>query len=372
MSDTLFHPLIIAGLSAFLAVLITIIDGIVNNYGDVEIDINSGSKRIIVKGGAPLLGTLAEKKIFVPSACGGRGTCGACKVKILSDVGPVLPTETPFLNPLELSSKTRLSCQIKVKSKIDIEIPEDLFNVQSFQTRVVSIKDVTYDIKEIRFELLNPQDVRFKPGQYMQLEIPPYGKIRTPTQRAYSISSVPSDNKAIELLIRLVKGGIVTSYVFQQLKVGQEIKLIGPFGDFHIQDTGADMVCVAGGSGMAPFNSILFDMFERGNTSRNIWYFFGARTQKDLFYVEKLRSLEKQWSQFHFIPALSEPQAEEDWKGDSGLITVVLDKYMREKMDPKSVKEGYLCGSPGMIDACVKVMNANSIQTDKIYYDKFA
>jgi Na+-transporting NADH:ubiquinone oxidoreductase subunit F len=372
MTDLWLHPLIIASISAFLAVLITVIDGLVNNYGDVEIDINSGSKKLVVKGGAPLLGSLAERKIFVPSACGGRGTCGACKVKILSDVGPVLPTETPFLNPTELKNNTRLSCQVKVKSKIRIEIPESLFNVQSFQTRVSSIRNVTYDIREVRFELLNPNDIRFKPGQYMQLEIPPYGKIRTPTQRAYSISSLPKDNHFIELLIRLVKGGIATTYVFDHLKVGDELRLIGPFGDFHVQETMADMVCVAGGSGMAPFNSILFDMFERGDTGRRVWYFFGARTQKDLFYVEKFRSLEKQWPQFRFIPALSEPQPGESWDGESGLITVVLDKYMKGEMDPHSVKEGYLCGSPGMIDACVKVMNANAIPTDRIFYDKFA
>ncbi|MFW5807721.1 MAG: FAD-binding oxidoreductase, partial [Spirochaetota bacterium] len=174
-----------------------------------------------------------------------------------------------------------------------------------------------------------------------------------------------------ELLIRLVPGGIVTTYVFEKMKEGDHMKLIGPFGDFVVQDTQADMICVAGGSGMAPIKSIINDMREKGKTDRTVWYFFGARALRDLFYVEQMRKIEKEWPTFHFVPALSEPEEDDNWDGDTGLITDVLDSYFKTRIGDNP-REGYLCGSPGMIDACVKVMTDNGIGEDSIFYDKFA
>lgn len=371
MSPIFLAPLIVSTISAVLAAIIAIVDGIVNNYGEVKVNIN-GKKVITVKGGASLLTTLSETGIFVPSACGGRGSCGACKVKVLSDVGPHLPTETPMLSPAEIKENIRLSCQVKVKKDIEIWLPEELFNVKKYKTKIESIKDVTHDIKEVKFKLLEPKEISFRAGQYVQIIVPPYEKIKESTQRAYSISSLPSENNAFELLIRLVPGGIATTYVHNYLKEGDIMEVIGPFGDFYLRNTEADVIGVAGGSGMAPLKSIILDMFEKGITDRNVWFFFGARTLEDLYYVELFRELEKKWPKLHFVPALSEPLEEDNWKGETGFITDVLDKYIKEKMDPHTPKEGYLCGSPGMINACVKVMTDNGISEEKIYYDKFA
>lgn len=365
------NALIIGGIGAFLALLVMVIDGFVNNYGEVSLNLND-KKDMKVQGGNSLLQTLAENRIFIPSACGGRGTCGACKVRVKNDIGPVFPTELPLLSKEELAGKTRLSCQIKVKKAIRLSIPDELFNVKAFKTRVHSIVDVTHDIKQIRFKLEEPAGIDFKAGQYVQLEVPPYDKIKEPTQRAYSISSTPGEPDSIELLIRLVPGGIATSYVFSSLAEQQEMKIVGPFGDFVIRDTGADMICVAGGSGMAPIKSIIYYMLENRLTERNLWYFFGARSVKDLFYLEELREIEKKWPSFHYIPSLSAPLPEDNWEGESGLITDVLDKYLKEIIPGENPKEGYLCGSPGMINACCNVLEANNISRDKIFYDKFA
>ena len=187
------------------------------------------------------------------------------------------------------------------------------------------------------------------------------------------MSSRPSDAGRVELLVRLVPGGIATTWVHRHLKVGDRVELVGPFGDFGVRGTSAAMVCVAGGSGMAPFKSILYHMKETGAwPDKEVWYFFGARTTKDLFYVEELEDLSRRMPRFHFVAALSEPRPEEGWKGETGLITEVLDRYMKERIGKDGPFEGYLCGSPGMINACTKVMTRNGVTEDRIYYDKFS
>lgn len=373
MLTFLYGPLVTAGIAAFLALAISLLDMVVNNYGEVAIDINAGKRLYKVRGGSPLLGTLAAEGIFVPSACGGRGSCGACKVKVLSDVGPHLPTETPYLTPEEIKQNVRLSCQVKLKKDIAIELPEELFSVKKFQATVESIKNVTHDIKEVLFRLDNPDSIEFLAGQYVQIVVPPYGTFKESVQRAYSMSSRPGDTGHVELLIRLVPGGIATTWVHQFLKENDKVELVGPFGDFHVRDTPATMVCVAGGSGMAPFKSMLYHMQETGAfPDKDIWYFFGARTGRDMFYVRELQALAAAMPRFHFVPALSEPSAEDGWTGDTGLITDVLERYIKEKIDASKGLEGYLCGSPGMINACTTVMTRNGIALEKIYYDKFA
>lgn len=371
MSGILFAPVVVSAIAAVLAALIAIVDSIVNNYGIVRVTINGGKKELDVKGGAPLLQTLAGQNIFLPSACGGRGSCGACKCRVASDVGPHLPTETPYLTKEEMAENIRLSCQVKVKKAISIEIPDALFNVRQYEGTVEKIRDLTHDIKEVLIAL-GSNAITFDAGMYVQLVVPPYGKIKGETQRAYSMSSSPSDKNHVELLIRLVPGGIATTWVHTELKEGQKIKVIGPFGEFHRRETEAVMVCVAGGSGMAPFRSIFSDMHEKGINNREVWYFFGARTGKDMFYLEELRELEKKWDKFHFVPALSEPQPEDRWSGETGIITDVLDRYLKKSIKTDAGREGYLCGSPGMIAACNKVMTDNGIPLEKIYYDKFA
>lgn len=372
MSPVLLGPLTVAGISAALALVIAVLDRFLNDYGTLKISVNGGKKELSVKGGSPLLGTLAAEGIFVPSACGGRGSCGACKCKVVTDVGPHLPTETPYLNTEEMAGNVRLACQVKVRKDLEIELPEELFRVRKFPARVERIRDLTYDIKEVLFSL-EDQEIEFEPGQYVQLVVPPYDKIPESVQRAYSMSSRPGDPRHVELLIRLVPGGIATTYVHRHLKEGDSAELVGPFGEFGVRDTPATMLCVAGGSGMAPFKSILYHMRETGAwPEKEIWYFFGARSTKDMFYLEEMRELAASWPRFHFVAALSEPRPEEGWQGDSGLITDVLDRYIREKVDPAKGFEGYLCGSPGMINACIAVMKKNGVGEDKIYFDKFA
>ncbi len=364
-------PLIIALISAVLAALIALVDGVVNNYGDCKIDINEGTRELTVKGGDALLGLLASEGIFLPSACGGRGSCGACKCQIVTDVGPHLPTETPYLTEAEMTEGIHLSCQVKVKKDLSIRIPEELFNVKQFKAKVLSIRDLTYDIKEVLFDL-GEDDITFKAGMYVQLVIPPYDKVKGTTQRAYSMSSRPLDNHKVEVLVRLVPGGIATTYVHEHLNEGQSMELVGPFGEFRRSETDAAMICVAGGSGMAPFKSIIHEMIDNNVTNRDLWYFFGARSLKDMFYMDELRALEREHPWFHFVPALSEPAPEDEWTGEIGLITDVLDRFIKEKIGVETEMEGYLCGSPGMINACNNVMTSNGIALEKIFYDKFA
>jgi len=371
MNPILTGPLAVAGISTILALIISILDKLLNNYGQLDITIN-GKKTLNVRGGAPLLGTLAAEGIFVPSACGGRGSCGACKCKVLTDVGPHLPTETPYMTPDEISRNVRLACQVKVRKNLAIELPEELFSVKKFSSRVESIRDLTYDIKEVLLAL-DGQEIEFQAGQYVQLVVPPYGEVAESVQRAYSMSSRPSDRKHVELLIRLVPGGIATTWVHKYLKQGQQVEVVGAFGEFHIHDTPAAMICVAGGSGMAPFKSMLSHMNETGAfPEKEIWYFFGARSLRDMFYLDEMRELSARWPRFHFVAALSEPKPEDNWTGETGLITDVLDRYLQGKVDAGKGLEGYLCGSPGMINACINVMKKNGMGEDKIYFDKFA
>ena len=372
ITNLIYQALLVGGVSVLMAVMISIIDGIVNNYGEVVVDIN-GKKQLTVKGGSKLLGTLADQGIFLPSACGGRGSCGACKCQVNSDVGPHLPTETPYLTDKEMKQNVRLACQVKVKANINVEIPEELFNIRKLDCVVEKITDLTYDIKEVKLKLPEGADLNYVSGQYGQFEVPKYGDLKEPTARAYSFSSNPQNKAQIEFLIRLVPGGAVTTYVHKFLKEGQKINVIAPVGDFNVKDTGAAMICVAGGSGMAPFKSIFNDMIEKGTMGqRDIWYFFGARTTKDMYYLDWLWSLDKKYERFHFVPALSEPQPGEKWDGATGLITAVLDEYLQKTISTAVPKEGYLCGSPGMLDACMAVMRKNSMTEDKIFFDKFA
>ena len=373
MTPLILAPLTLAIVSAALGAFIAVTDMVVNNYGQLKIDINGGKREVEVKGGSTLLLSLSEQDIFVPSACGGRGSCGACKVTVTSDIGPVLPTETPYLTEEELKSNVRLSCQIKVKQDIAIEIPEALFNIKKIRGVVTRIRDLTHDIKEVLVKLPENTEIDYVAGQYGQFEAPKYAKVKEVTQRAYSFSSAPHEKGYLEFIIRLVPDGIVTTFVHNHLKEADSVNIVAPVGDFHVLPTKATMICVAGGSGMAPFKSIFNSMIHTGEIDeREVWYFFGALTTADIFYLDWLRELEKKHSKFHFIPALSEPKETDDWTGETGLITAVLDKYLKQEHLKNADKEGYLCGSPGMLDACMVVMRNNNMDDERIFFDKFA
>ncbi|MBN1269888.1 MAG: 2Fe-2S iron-sulfur cluster binding domain-containing protein [Kiritimatiellae bacterium] len=349
-----------------LAGLLVLAEKKILNYGTCVIDINNGEKKLEVEGGGPLLFALAEHDIYIPSACGGRGSCAYCKLKVHEGGGTIGPVEEPYLSPEERKDNVRLSCQVKVRGNLRIEIPAELFAVRRYRGVLEHKKPLTRDIVELRIRLVEPDTIQFVAGQYVQLESAEY-KGHDSVMRAYSISSPPSDSRHIELIVRLVPDGICTTWVFEHLQEGQELFLSGPYGSFRLSDTDAPVLFIAGGSGMAPIWSILRDMKDRG-IRRKATYFFGALTQEDLFYVEQLRQMEKDLSDFAFVPALSKEPEPSDWKGDRGLITEVVKRHVPDT----SAHEGYLCGSPGMIDASIKVLTEGGMTDDKVFYDKFA
>ncbi len=355
----------VSAVSAVLAILMVIADATIANYGEVKLTINDDHE-YTVKGGRPLLGTLIEQEVFIPSACGGRGSCGLCKVVVEDGAGQYLPTELPWISDEEKEKNIRLSCQLKVKNDMRIRIPEELFSVKEYTATVKRIRDLTHDIKEVTLTLENPDTIEMKAGQFIQFKVPEYELTDEPVYRAYSMSSPPSSTGEIEVEIRLVPNGICTTYVHTYLKEGDTVTVNGPYGDFFLRDTDAEVICIAGGSGMAPLKSILLDMVDKG-INRKVRYFFGARSKRDLFLLEEMKELEEKLPDFKFIPALSEPAEEDAWTGEVGLITDVLDKHVTAGGN----FEGYLCGSPGMIDACVRVLTSKGVPEEKIYYDKF-
>lgn len=335
------------------------------NYGECKISIND-EKELSVTGGKNLLSVLGNEKIFIPSACGGRGTCGLCKLKILEGAGALLPTEEPFLDKKERAESVRLSCQVKVRNDLKIFIPPELFAIQEYKCKCSEIIDLTYDMKQFRFQLTEPNKIDFIPGQFMQFLTPVYEKNSEEIYRAYSISSDPADKNNIEFIIRLVPNGICTTYCFNYLKIGDEVKLNGPYGEFRLSDTDAPIVFIAGGSGMAPIKCILHHMKNAG-IKRKATYYFGANKVKDLCCLDLMRQFENELADFRFAPAVAAPEPDESWSGKKGLIT----NAVKEDLNNAAESEAYLCGSPGMIDASVKVLKEMGMKEDKIFYDKF-
>lgn len=357
----------VTGISTVLAVMIIIAEKFLNNYGECKIDINEGEKELNVEGGSSLLSSLAANKIFIPSACGGKATCGLCKVRVLDGAGPLLPTEEPYLSPEERKTGVRLSCQVKIKNDIRIEIPDELFNIKEYFATVSRITDMTHDIKEFRFEFDEGETIKFKAGQYMQVETMPYAKVREKAIRAYSISSVPSDDKAVELIIRRVPGGLCTTYMHDYVKEGDRVRITGPYGDFFMRDDSDMYVFMAGGSGLAPIKSIIMDIVEKG-LDKEMYFFFGAVSKRDLYHTGYFEELERKNPRFRFIPALSNAAEDDKWEGETGLVTDVMRKYIENG----NGRHAYLCGSPGMINACIKVLTSIDFKEQHIYYDKFS
>ncbi len=359
----------VAAISGVLAALLVIAEYYLANYGECKIDINAGDKVLTVQGGASLLASLGREKIFLPSACGGRGTCGYCKCKVLDGVGPLLPTEEPLLEQAEIDDGTRIACQVKVKQDVKIAIPEELFHIKQYDAQVTLIQDLTYDIKLVRMKLNEPTEINFKAGQYAQLQTKPYENVKDVVSRAYSIASAPYDKNHIDLMVRLIPEGICTSWVHDHLQEGEQVTLIAPVGDFVLHDGEGEMIMVAGGSGMAPLASMLYDIAENP-INRPITYLFGAVTIKDIFYVEEMKKLEERIPNFRFVPALSNPSPEDNWEGETGLITLPLDNYLKDRDNEGA--QAYMCGSPGMINACVGVLTKNGLDKSNIFFDPFA
>ena len=360
----LLQILAVSSITALLAALLVVAQRFVANYGQCKVTIND-AEPLTVEGGISLLESLTQNKIFIPSACGGRGTCAYCKLKVLEGGGAVLPTEEPFLDADERAAGMRLSCQVKVKNDVAIQIPDELFAIKEYECTCAEIKDLTHDVKEFTFAINDADGLEYVPGQYIQLFCPAYDN-NEEVYRAYSVSSDPAKEGAFELVIRLVPGGICTTWCFEHLAEGDRVRINGPYGDFKLSDTDAPMIFIAGGSGMAPIKCMLHHMQNSGN-SRKATYFFGANRVDELFYGELMKQFEDELANFRFVPVVSQPGEGEQWDGEEGLVTDAL----RRDVADASGHEAYLCGSPGMINASVDVLVELGIDRNMIYFDEF-
>lgn len=352
------------GVFTGLSALLLIAARYLVHYGTCVISVNEGKSVFEQPGGTTLLSALYENEVFIPSACGGKGSCGYCKVTVLNGGGPVLPTEMPYLTRAEVKSGVRLACQVKVKEDIGIAIPEDLLNVKQYRARVALVRQLTRDIKEINFDLLEPTEIAHRPGQYIQILAPgPEG----PVFRAYSISSPTYEKDKVQLVVRLVPGGVASTYL-HSLNEGDEVTFTGPYGEFHLsEDPKEDIVCVGGGCGMAPIASILRSVYQRW-PERVCYLFFGCRTTRDVFYLDQFKALAEEHPNLKVIYALSDPLGpDEKWDGDTGFIHLSVDKYL----SPSSGRQAFLCGPPPMIEAVIEVLKDKGFGDEDVFYDKF-
>ena len=355
---------VLTGIFVLLTIILLIAEKYLADYGQCTISINEGSTIFERKGGTTLLSALYDNKIFIPSACGGKGSCGFCKVTIDKGGGPVLPTETSFLTRKERKTGVRLACQVKIKQDLAIRISEELLNVKEFKAKVSLIKKLTSDIKEVNFTLIEPDEIDQRPGQYIQIfAIGPEG----PVFRAYSISSPSYEKKKVQLVVRLIPGGIASTYI-HNLKEGDEVIFTGPFGEFRLsEDPNTAIVCVGGGAGMAPISNIIHSVYAK-SPDRKCYLFFGCRTTKDIFYLDEFSKIAEEHPNLKVIYALSDPLTDEEkWNGETGFIHLSVDKYLES-----SVKcQAFLCGPPPMIEAVIEVLESKGLKESDIFYDKF-
>lgn len=356
--------LVFGGLLSVMAFGLVVAERFLVNYGVCKLDINAGEKPLEVEGGQTLLSALYSNAIFIPSACGGKGSCGHCKITVDSGGGPVLPTETPYLSRTEIRSNVRLACQVKIREAIFVKIPSDLLNVKMFGATVESVRPLTHDIKELRFTLQDSAEISQRPGQYVQVQAPsPDG----PVFRAYSISSPSYEKRTVELMVRLVPGGIGSTYL-HTLQQGDAVTFTGPYGEFYLNENPeVEIVCVGGGCGMAPMKNIIYTVYAK-HPDRVCWLFFGCRTTRDLFYLNEFKALAQAHPHFHVIYALSDELTDgENWDGETGFIHLAVDKYL----DPGVARQAFLCGPPPMIEAVMRVLADKGLAEQDVFYDKF-
>ncbi len=388
-----------------LVVLILVAKARLVASGDVEILIND-QKTIHVPVGGKLLGALANNNIFVPSGCGGGGTCAQCLVKVAEGGGEILPTERAHINNREAREGCRLSCQVPVKQNMEIEVPPEVFDTKQWLCTVRSNHNVATFIKELVLELPANEEVDFKPGGYIQIQCPPHevaykdfnieeeyrkdwdenniwsliSKVEEPVERAYSMANYPGEKGIVMLNVRIatpprgasddIPPGKMSSYIFN-LKPGDQVKISGPYGDFFIKEGDAEMVYIGGGAGMAPLRSHIFELFKERKTNRKVSYWYGGRSLRELFYVDQFREIEEKFPNFKFQIGLSEPEPEDHWDGYVGFIHQVLyDNYLRDHPAPEDI-EYYLCGPPMMNQAVFKLLDDLGVEKENIAFDDF-
>ena len=344
-----------------IGLLIIFLDKVISNYGTCRITIND-DKEFEAPGGKSLLRILFENKYFIPSACGGKGTCGYCKVKVFEGGGKALPTEGLILTGKEIASGFRLSCQVKVREDLKIEIPPEYLEIQEYAGIIGSVKEATHDIKKIDIKLVSPQSINFKPGQYVQIKY--YAEKGEVDYRAYSVASDPGETDHVELNIKKIPGGLVSNHL-HTLKEKENIEFSGPYGDFYLRtDSRRKILCIAGGVGLAPMKAII--MYWKSNQdNRTLELYYGCRTIEDLYDHKLFLKLAQENSSFKYYPALMEP--DENWQNDTGFINNVIEKRLSEGDN----SEAYICGPPPMIDAVMKTLGDMGVTEDRIYFDKF-
>ena len=379
--------------------------------GELKIRIN-GEREVITSAGSTLLSSLAANKIFLPSACGGGGSCGMCRCQGEEGGGEILPTEVGFFTRKQIKDHYRLACQVKVKNDLEIKIPQSILGIKKWECEVVSNNNVASFIKEFVVRLPEGETLNFQPGSYIQIDVPKYDikfadmdiddkyrdewdkfkmwglvcKNDEETYRAYSMANHPAEGNIVMLNIRIatppfdrntgtwaagIKPGICSSYIFSR-KPGDKVTVSGPYGEFHILNTKREMLYIGGGAGMAPLRSHLLHLFKTlKTTDRKISYWYGARSRREIFYEEDFRAIERDFPNFSFHIALSDPQPEDNWTGYTGFIhQVIYDHYLKDHDAPEDI-EYYMCGPGPMANAVKKMLWDLGVPREMLMYDDF-
>ncbi len=393
-------------LQLILVTLITVAKKTLLPEGEIKIAIN-GEKEIIASPGGKLLTTLAEQEIYLPSACGGGGSCAQCLVKVESGGGSILPTEKSKINNRDARNGIRLACQVPVKRDLTIKVDPEVMETRKWLCKVKSNKNVSTFIKELVLEVPEGESVDFKSGGYIQIEVPPHtisyanfeiddrflsdwtkfkmfqykSHVHTPVTRAYSMANYPGEKGIIMLNVRIaspppnspageIPPGQVSSYIFD-LKEGDEVTISGPYGEFYLEHSDAEIVFIGGGAGMAPLRSHIFQLFKAEKTERKVSFWYGGRSKKELFYMDEFEELEKEHENFTMHVALSDPQPEDNWEGDTGFIHLVLhDNYLKDHPAPEDIMY-YMCGPPMMTASVIEMLDNLGVEKENIRFDDF-
>lgn len=404
-----------AGIVVFLIVILALVGILLyakkklTPQGEVVIKIN-GEHEVRTEPGSSLLSTLSAQKVFLPSACGGGGTCGMCRCQVIEGGGEILPTEKGFFSRREQQDNWRLGCQVKVRQDMTIQIPPEIFGIKKWECEVVSNHNVATFIKEFVVKLPEGERLDFKSGGYIQIDVPAcevdyrsmeiepeyreeWDKFKMwdlkmknpePIFRAYSMANHPAEGNIIMLNIRIatppfdrktggfmnVNPGICSSYIFSR-KPGDKVTISGPYGEFHVKKTDREMMFIGGGAGMAPMRSHIFDQFLTRHTGRKATFWYGGRSLRELFYVDHFQQIEKDYPNFKFNIALSEPKPEDNWTGYTGFIhQVIMEEYLKKHSAPEDI-EYYICGPPMMNQAVLKMLDDYGVPKEMIAFDDF-
>ena len=399
---------VFSGLVLMLVLILNFAESKLLPQGDVTIEINGDSeKNITTRPGSTLLSVLAGQSVFLPSACGGGGTCAMCECQVMEGGGEILPTETGHIGRSKAKENWRLACQVKIKDNMKIQVPDEIFSIQKWEATVESNNNVATFIKELVLNLPEGENLKFQAGGYIQIDIPEYHNLSfsdfeieneyhpdwdqykiwdlianndEPVFRAYSMANHPAEGNRVMLNVRIATPppalwneappGLASSYIFN-LKPGDKVTISGPYGEFFIKDTEREMVYIGGGAGMAPMRSHLFHLFQTLKTGRKVSFWYGARSVREMFYDEHFKEIEKKFPNFSYNVALSEPMEEDNWSGHTGFIHQVLyDEYLENHEDPTEI-EYYMCGPPPMINACDGMLDSLGVEKEMIAYDSF-